>query len=296
MLKYRAISIERQSVVNGTLFFCYNKEMANRIDPKEVYTQEVGDLYDEADISCNPMSKEKLLELAAEHGVGKDSLVLDVGCANGGVSRELLEKTGCRIEGVELLNLLVEMGNKENKEKGVTDRFRIQQGSITSIPFGDNTFDFVFADDVLGMIDNVDKALSECRRVLKPGGKMLIYLSFRTERLSKEEANELCAAQGGPSVMLEEETAERAIANNFKVIDKIDIGSQFTQNSTEKSKEMSEATKGLLRVARLLTWPDKYIAKYGKDRYRTVLAGSHWSVYILLGKLKPTVYIVQKES
>ena len=43
-----------------------------------------------------------------------------------------------------------------------------------------------------------------------------------------------------------------------------------------------------------LTIIDPIIEKYGKDKYRTVLAGSHWSVYILLGKLKPTVFIAQK--
>jgi ubiquinone/menaquinone biosynthesis C-methylase UbiE len=270
--------------------------MTNKIDPKDVYTQEVGNLYDEADISCNPMSKDKLLDFAVEHGVRKESLVLDIGCANGGVSRELLEKTGCKIEGVELLDLLVDMGNEENDELGLADRFRIQQGSITSIPFEDNTFDFIFANDVFGMVEDIDTALTECRRVLKPGGKMLVYLSLRTERLPKEEANELSATQGGPSILREESDTEAALKSGFKLIDKIDIGSQFTQNSTEKSKEMSEATKGLLRVARLLTWPEKYIQKYGEQRYRTVLAGSHWSVYILLGKLKPTVFIVQKEG
>ncbi len=270
--------------------------MKNKIDPKDVYTQEVGDLYDEADVSCNPTSRDKLLDLAAENGVTEDSLVLDIGCANGGVSRELLERTGCKIEGVELLELLVDMGNKENKEKDVDDRFRIQQGNITNIPFGDNTFDFIFANDVMGMVEDVDTALSECRRVLKPGGKILIYLAFRTERLPKTEADELCGAQGGPSTLIEEEAAEKAIASHFKITEKIDIGSQFTQESTEEKKDKSEAYMGMMRVARLLTWPEKYIEKYGKERYRTVLAGSHWSVYILLGKLKPTVFIGQKES
>lgn len=268
--------------------------MTKRIDPKDVYTQEVGDLYDEADVSRDPMSRDKLLELAAANGVGKNSLVLDIGCANGGVSRELLEKTDCKIEGVELLELLVDMGNKENKEKGIADRFHIQQGSITDIPFEDNTFDFIFANDVLGMVEDVETALAECRRVLKSGGKILVYVSFPTDRLPKAEADELCAAQGGPKEMLTEEDAEKAISSNFKIVDRIVIGSQFTQNSTEKSKDTSEATKGLLRVARLLTWSDKFIEKYGKDKYRTVLAGSHWSVYILLGKLKPTVFIAQK--
>src|SRR5579862_7074870 len=158
--------------------------MTNKITSEDVYTQAVGDLYDEAGISCNPTSRDTLLDMVAERGVNQDSLVLDVGCANGGVSRKLLERTGCRIEGVELVKFLVDMGNEENKKLGVDDRFTIQQGSITTIPFPDNHFDFVFCDDVIGLIDDLETAMAECKRVLKPGGKMLVYVSFGTDRLS----------------------------------------------------------------------------------------------------------------
>lgn len=270
--------------------------MTNRIDPKDVYTKEVGELYDEADMSGEPWSKDMLLNLAVKYGVGKGSLVLDVGCANGGVSRELLGKTGCKIEGVELLDLLVDMGNDENKKLGLDDRFSIQQGDITDIPFADETFDFVFCDDVIGMVDDLEKAFAECHRVLKPGAKMLVYASFATDRLEKKEADELNAAQGNSMQGLDLARAEKCLEESFKVVEKVVIGSQFTQNSTEDKKDKSEAFTGLMRVARLLTWPDKYIKKYGNDRYRTVLAGSRWSVYILLGKLQPTVFIAQKEN
>ena len=136
--------------------------MTKKITSADVYTQEVGDLYEDAGISRDPSSREELLDLAAKHGVNSDSLVLDIGCANGGVSRKLLKKTGCLIEGVELLEFLVDMGITQNKELGVDDRFRIQQGSITKIPFPDNTFDFVFCDDVIGLIEDLPKAMSEC--------------------------------------------------------------------------------------------------------------------------------------
>ncbi len=49
--------------------------------------------------------------------------VLDIGCANGGLSRKLLARTGCRIEGVELLEFLVEMGQEENRQAGAGNRF-----------------------------------------------------------------------------------------------------------------------------------------------------------------------------
>lgn len=268
--------------------------MTNKITSKDVYTQEVGDLFDEADISCNPVSQDMLLDLVAKHGVNEHSFVLDIGCANGGVSRKLLEKTGCRIAGVELLEFLVDMGNKHNKELGVSDRFNIQLGSITDIPFADYTFDFVFCNDVIGLVEDLPKAMRECHRVLKPGGKILVYSSFGTDRLSDKEASELRQSLGNVERCFEGAYNESCITDAFKLIDKQVIGSQFGQFSVEASKDDSEATKGLLKVARLLTWPDKYIEKYGEQVYRIVLAEAHWSPFILLGKLEPTVFIAQK--
>jgi ubiquinone/menaquinone biosynthesis C-methylase UbiE len=268
--------------------------MTNKITSKDVYTQEVGDLYDEVAVSCDPTHRDMLLDLAAEHGVRKGALVLDIGCANGGVSRKLLERTGCRIEGVELLKFLVRMGQEENKKLGVDDRFTIQQGTITDIPFSDNYFDLVFCNDVIGLVDDLPTALAECHRVLKPGGKMLIYASFGTDRLSDREAHELNESLGGAEKGLDIEHAEQCINQNFKLIQKTVIGSQFAQNSVEESKDKSEAVQNLLKVARLLTWPDKYIQKYGKQTYQIVLAETHWGTYILLGKLQPTVFIVQR--
>ena len=42
------------------------------------------------------------------------------------------------------------------------------------MPFGDGSFDFVFATDIIEHIEDDDRALAELRRVLKPGGHCLI--------------------------------------------------------------------------------------------------------------------------
>lgn len=265
-----------------------------KITSEDVYTEEVGALYDEAGVSRDPVSRELLLNLASAQGVNNQSVVLDVGCANGGISRELLQLTGCTIEGVELLPFLVDMGNSQNKELGVSDRFRIQQGSITAIPFEDNYFDFIFCNDVIGLVDSLELAMSECRRVLKPGGKMLVYASFSTDQLSAKESEEIRTSLGIPEQGLDLEHAMECIEGEFSIIEKRAVGSEFTQNSVEKNKEKSEAAENLLKVARLLTWRDDYVKKHGEMTYRIVLAEVKWAVFILLGKLEPTFFIAQK--
>lgn len=272
--------------------------MTYKFTSEDVYTQQVGDLYDEADKTNNPISRDLLLDLVADNGVNENSLVLDIGCANGGLSRQLLAKTNCTIEGVELLPLLVDMGNKENQELRVAGKFKIQQGGMSNIPFEDNHFDFVFCSDVIGLVEDLDVAFKECARVLKPDGKMLVYAtSFKTDRMSESEAEFLGKTLGGDrGTLLTVSETEAAISKHFKINEKRIIGSQFGQKAIEKQGADSEAVKNLLKIARLQTWPEKYIEKYGEKTYQIVLGEVMWSPFILLGKLEPTVFVVQRHS
>jgi ubiquinone/menaquinone biosynthesis C-methylase UbiE len=187
------------------------------------------------------------------------------------------------------------MGNKQNQELGVDDKFKIQLGSMSSIPFEDNHFDFVFCSDVIGLVEDLDSALKECARVLKPGGKALVYAtSFKTQRLSKDEEEFLDESLAGHMRTVEE--VEIMLGRHFTVKEKNVIGSQFGQYAIEQQGADSEAAKNLVKIARLQTWPEKYIEKYGEKRYQIVLAEVMWSPFILLGKLEPTVFILQKES
>ena len=46
------------------------------------------------------------------------------------------------------------------------------------IPFSDSTFDSVFCSEVFEHVFNLDEVLIEIKRVLKPGGKILITVPF----------------------------------------------------------------------------------------------------------------------
>jgi SAM-dependent methyltransferase len=53
---------------------------------------------------------------------------------------------------------------------------------IVALPFGDGVFDAVKASEVLEHVAAVPRALAECRRVLRPGGHLVITVPF-LERL-----------------------------------------------------------------------------------------------------------------
>jgi ubiquinone/menaquinone biosynthesis C-methylase UbiE len=50
----------------------------------------------------------------------------------------------------------------------------VRKGDITAMPFEDESFSLVLATDIIEHVDDDRRALSEIRRVLKPGGHVLI--------------------------------------------------------------------------------------------------------------------------
>lgn len=91
--------------------------------------------------------------------------ILNVGAATGR-SSEMLEPFG-QIQSIEY---------DEPSYRFCLDvlNMKIDQGSITELPYPDNAFDCVCAFDVVEHVEDHQKAISELFRVCKPGGKIFI--------------------------------------------------------------------------------------------------------------------------
>lgn len=93
---------------------------------------------------------------------------LDVGSSAGGLSVALAQQ-GVAMEGIEPSPAGVEVSAMRARRLGVGN-VRFQQGVGESLPFPDNTFDFVISLAVLEHVQNVTEVVKETCRVLKPGG------------------------------------------------------------------------------------------------------------------------------
>ena len=99
-----------------------------------------------------------------------DMAILDVGCGPGSITVDLarLVPQG-HVTGVEYVADPLEHARALALAEGVTN-VSFQTGDIHSLDFPDNTFDVVHAHQVLQHIADPVRALSEMRRVAKPGG------------------------------------------------------------------------------------------------------------------------------
>lgn len=109
--------------------------------------------------------------------VGKNMKVLDVGCYNGEIAvliRDIIGK-GCEMHGIDIAENTI----TEAKKKGILAK---KANLNDSIDFSDNTFDLIFAGEIIEHIYDTDLFVSELKRVLKPDGILIIttpnFLSF----------------------------------------------------------------------------------------------------------------------
>ncbi len=90
--------------------------------------------------------------------------VLEIGCGVGYFTREIL-KTGAHVTAIDISPDLLRVAQDSIKE----DRVTFKEENAYSLSFPDNTFDTIIGSSVLHHLD-IDQALREFDRVLKPGG------------------------------------------------------------------------------------------------------------------------------
>ena len=118
---------------------------------------------------ADPEYVQQIIPLALEELAGKD-VVLDVGCGDGQIARALAA-IGATVLGIDPTQMHIDIANE--RAGGPT----YQLGSATSLPVGDATQDAVVACLVFEHIDEVDAAIAEVARVLKPGGQFSFFLN-----------------------------------------------------------------------------------------------------------------------
>lgn len=265
--------------------------MSMSADLSVVYSGGVDDVLAAADVSRRPRSLDLIYDIAEAAGVNRSTLVVDAGCATGDRSRELIRRTGCRVEGIELLPQLIDWGRAATTDAGMADSLRFRQGSILDLPLPDDHADVILCTDVLGLIEDLPRAVAECARVLKPGGAMVSHVTVATERMAGFEQAELDASQGTVATSMDRVRLEQTFAAHFVIDQVVDIGSQHRLHAIESGDD--ETLINLVRASRLMTWPDTYRTEHSDLAYRTALTEALWGVYQLLGKLSPVVYLLR---
>jgi ubiquinone/menaquinone biosynthesis C-methylase UbiE len=110
----------------------------------------------------------RLLELKA------GSTVLEIGCGSGQYAVHIAESYNCHIVGLDLNAVGIRNARHLAEQKKLSSRATFQECDVSQpLPFTNETFDSIFANDVLCHVAGRSSLLSEARRALKPGGRLL---------------------------------------------------------------------------------------------------------------------------
>jgi ubiquinone/menaquinone biosynthesis C-methylase UbiE len=115
--------------------------------------------------------------------------LLDVACGSGGPALRLAQKSGCLLTGIDLHEAAISAARALASSRGMGEHceFRIANAA-EPLPFNDEEFDAITCIDAIIHLPDRPRVLSEWKRVLKSGGKMLFTDStVVTGPLTKED-------------------------------------------------------------------------------------------------------------
>jgi ubiquinone/menaquinone biosynthesis C-methylase UbiE len=138
----------------------------------------------ELDKSLDPGGPDMLYDVVAALHLEPSTRVLDLGCGNGKYAFELARRFGFEVLGIDPLPHPIEPDDPELKQ-----RVRIEAGHAEQLPVADASIDLIWCRDMLVHIEDLAGVFAECRRVLRPGARMLILHSLATDRLAPDDAS-----------------------------------------------------------------------------------------------------------
>ena len=100
--------------------------------------------------------------------------VLDAGCGPGFYASETLDRVGSdgSVVGVDASEAMLAVAAKRCEGHA---NVAFHQGDVTALPVADADFDRALSVQVLEYVDDIPAALAELNRVLRPGGRLLLW-------------------------------------------------------------------------------------------------------------------------
>lgn len=160
----------------------------------------VVDYWDERAVSysCNVREELEGEDLAAWSAVLKRHLplpeaevgrALDLGCGPGFFSI-ILAQQGFVVDAVDASRGMLTQAAANVKRAQLADSVSFHEGDVSRLPFSDNEFDAVVLRNVTWLMRDPEAAYAEWRRVLAPGGKLLVFDANWYRYLSEPSINE----------------------------------------------------------------------------------------------------------
>ncbi|MGE5464090.1 MAG: class I SAM-dependent methyltransferase [Syntrophothermus sp.] len=134
-------------------------------------------LYIQRLLESNPLRAPLLRSIIQSLQLSPGSRGLDAGCGIGLQCQLLLEAVGTdgHIVGLDILPELLAYGTRMIEQAGLAGQIMFRQGSVSQLPFEEDSFDWAWSADCIGYpAGELFSLLKELIRVVKPGGSIFL--------------------------------------------------------------------------------------------------------------------------
>ena len=118
---------------------------------------------------------DSLNDLISYLEIEQDDKVLDLGCGAGGISEYISDETGAYVTGLDYAASAIDVAMDRTETK--RDRLTFVQGDMNALEFPEHSFDQVISLDTIYWVADIDEALASIVRLIKPGGKLGIFIA-----------------------------------------------------------------------------------------------------------------------
>ena len=185
-----------------------------------------------------------------------ETWLLDIGSGPGLYYNKMnVEKHNIRYVGMDLVSGMLE-NHPANENSGY-----LAAGDVQNLPFEDDSFDVVMANHMLYHVDNMEEALAEMKRVLKPNGMVVVgtnsvnnmpelqVLMRRAIVLLTRGGAAQVRAPALPSDRFALENGTRMLSRHFFTVVRHDLPSSLVFPDVEPAMAYLESTRDLREAA-----------------------------------------------
>ena len=102
-----------------------------------------------------------------------ETSLVDVGGGTGDIALRFLERGGGDVTVIDINKEMLKVGRGRAIDRGILENIRWLDGDAEDLPVEDASYDVYTTAFCIRNVTHIEKALSEARRVLKPGGRFL---------------------------------------------------------------------------------------------------------------------------
>jgi demethylmenaquinone methyltransferase/2-methoxy-6-polyprenyl-1,4-benzoquinol methylase len=151
----------------------YNSSKSKKKQVSEMFDN-IANSYDFLNHSLSLGMDNVWRKIAIKKLTNNPKTILDIATGTGDFAVSAAKYTDAKITGIDISQGMLNVGIEKVRKKNLNNRISLQLADSESLPFNDNTFDAITAGFGVRNFENLNKGLSEMKRVLNKDGIVVI--------------------------------------------------------------------------------------------------------------------------